>query len=187
MPSDPTEPEYALPATEGALQQPDAVIEGDLQLGVENLARHFAAVAMSALVRIVRSPRDFPANSVVNAANSILDRAYGKPTQAVVQVPARQALAQRMAQMSDDDLVRLVNGEQPAALPAPEAPAQPDPQALVLKALEEAIEREAAEKEAKKAAEPKKLDGRTREGKAAARRAALHVRKPPRSAGPFGA
>jgi hypothetical protein len=105
---------------------PAAPLVGELTVSIETLARGYATVAMAALVKILQNPKDYPANAVVNAAKEILDRGYGKPTQTTVQVPARQVGAQRYARHTDEDLLRIMNGEEPElkALPPPDDPTQ---------------------------------------------------------------
>ena len=40
----------------------------------------------------------------IAAANALLDRAHGKPVNAVIQVPMNRQIAQRLAAMSDEEL-----------------------------------------------------------------------------------
>lgn len=49
---------------------------------VKALAQNYTDAAMSALVEIMNSP-EHPAAARVSAASQILDRGYGKPSQAV--------------------------------------------------------------------------------------------------------
>ena len=49
---------------------------------VKEIAGEYGAEAISMLAEIMRSP-EHPAAARVSAANGLLDRAYGKPTQAV--------------------------------------------------------------------------------------------------------
>jgi hypothetical protein len=48
----------------------------------------------------------------LRAAETILDRGHGKAVQAVISVPSRQAVALRLASMSDDDLLRIAQNAQ---------------------------------------------------------------------------
>lgn len=71
------------------------------------LARLHTAEAIGALVHVIRDPLSKGSERVA-AANSLLDRGHGKATQAIIAVPARRAVAARLAAMSDDALVAVV-------------------------------------------------------------------------------
>lgn len=75
---------------------------------VDSLARLYTAEAMGLLVQVARG--DIGGAKVsdrVRAAEGILDRGHGRAVQAVISVPARRAVAARLATMSDDQLLRL--------------------------------------------------------------------------------
>lgn len=66
----------------------------------------------------------FEARDRIRAAESVLDRGYGKPSQAVIAVPASQRQRALLAAMTDDSLVAII--DPPKALPAPQL-ALPNP------------------------------------------------------------
>jgi len=100
-----------------------------VQSTADSLARLHTAEAIGALVTVLRDNFAKPSEKI-QAANSLLDRGHGKAAQAVIAVPARQALAQRMAALDDAALLAIaaaarqrntaakVVGTQPA-LPGP--------------------------------------------------------------------
>lgn len=47
----------------------------------------------------------------IRAAESILDRGYGKPAQAIIQVPANRRQAALLAGMTDDQLVAVIESK----------------------------------------------------------------------------
>jgi hypothetical protein len=62
----------------------------------------------------------------IRAAESILDRGYGKAAQAVIAIPMERQRQAALAQMSDDELTQVINAEYTVieedgvpALPAP--------------------------------------------------------------------
>jgi hypothetical protein len=80
---------------------------------VQELAREKSPEAINTLVAIMDNEKAPPAARVA-AANSLLDRGYGKPTQ-----PISQTLAKiDPSMMSDEELAAIVrNGVQPDAQP----------------------------------------------------------------------
>ena len=71
----------------------------------------------------------------IAAANALLDRAHGKPVNAVIQVPMNRKIAQQLAAMSDEELEdqmmaqplpRLAQSREPII----EVDAEPDPLTL---------------------------------------------------------
>jgi hypothetical protein len=48
----------------------------------------------------------------IRAAEALLDRGYGKPAQAIIQVPANRRQAALLAGMSDEDLVAVIEQKQ---------------------------------------------------------------------------
>jgi len=73
---------------------------------ISQLAQALAPTAIDTL-------QDVMANGLkdsdrVAAANSILDRGYGKPTQAVIQIPPNKRQSAILAAMSDEDLVSII-------------------------------------------------------------------------------
>lgn len=100
--------------------------------GADTLARLHTAEAIGTLVQVMRDKGAKPSERV-NAANSLLDRGHGRAVQATIAVPARQALASRLASMDDSALLaiaaaaraargELTPGEGPNRLPNAPAP-----------------------------------------------------------------
>lgn len=73
----------------------------------DSLARLFTREAIGTLVEILRGAGK-PADRL-KAAEALLDRGYGKATQAIISVPARQAVAQRLAMMDDAALLAIAS------------------------------------------------------------------------------
>jgi hypothetical protein len=80
---------------------------------VQELARQQSPQAINTLVAIMGDEKAPPAARVA-AANALLDRGYGKPTQ-----PISQTLAKiDPSTMSDEELAAIIqNGEQPDVRP----------------------------------------------------------------------
>ena len=57
----------------------------------------------------------------IRAAEAILDRGYGKPSQAIIQIPANRRQAALLAGMSDEQLVAVIEAKKLPRL----TPAQP--------------------------------------------------------------
>jgi hypothetical protein len=72
------------------------------------LARMHAHEAVGALVDVVRS-LGAKGSERVAAAVALLDRGYGKPSQAIISVPARRRERALLSAMSTDDLLALVD------------------------------------------------------------------------------
>lgn len=72
------------------------------------LARIHTAEAIGALVDAMRNA---PKHSErIAAAQAVLDRGHGRAVQAVISIPARQAVAARLAALSDDELLLIAQG-----------------------------------------------------------------------------
>lgn len=71
----------------------------------DGLAREHTERAIETIANVMN---DFCAEDRdrIAAANALLDRAHGKPVNAVIQVPANRALQQQLAGMSDEELER---------------------------------------------------------------------------------
>lgn len=76
---------------------------------VQKHAREYSKEAMETLVEIMRDKKAPQAARGV-ASNSILDRAYGKPLQS--NVVANLGAGKRPEQMSDDELLAVINAPQ---------------------------------------------------------------------------
>lgn len=87
-------------------------------------ARELAEEALVAL-REVMNDRDELGSARTSAANSILDRGYGKPLSATISVPLTKQLANRLAGMDDDALMHIIEAE-----PLPGEPGEPDAQVV---------------------------------------------------------
>ncbi len=84
-----------------------------LAANADSLARLHTAEAVGTVVDIMRGNVDGRAdmlNTRLRAAQAIIDRGHGRAVQAVISVPARQAVAARLAAMSDDELLRIAKG-----------------------------------------------------------------------------
>lgn len=79
-----------------------------LNASADSMSRLYTAEAVGLAVQIVRG--DIPgakAADRLRAAQLILDRGHGRAVQAVISVPARQAVAARLAAMSEDALLAI--------------------------------------------------------------------------------
>lgn len=98
----------------------------------DTLARQHTEAAINTLVEVMSERPRFddetgellggakPGERVA-AAKELLDRGYGKPTQAIISIPAKPRAADRLAQMTDADLLCVVGAARMArqrALPA---------------------------------------------------------------------
>lgn len=72
-----------------------------------DLARAHAPEAISALVTVIRDP-DSKGSEVVAASNALLDRGYGKPMQAIINVPVSPRLGARLAALDDAALLAVI-------------------------------------------------------------------------------
>lgn len=89
--------------------------------GIDELAREHAPRAIELLaneMEIAGESRDR-----IRAAEAVLDRGYGKPSQAIIQVPANRRQAALLAAMTDDALVAIIEQKQ--------LPRLGDPQPLI--------------------------------------------------------
>lgn len=73
---------------------------------IEERARALTDVALQTLENVCRTG-DTDA-SRVTAATALLDRAYGKPTQAIIAIPQRTSASARLAALSDGELLSLI-------------------------------------------------------------------------------
>lgn len=73
----------------------------------DSVARAHALDALKVIHDVMADPK-LKAADRLRAAEMMLDRGYGKPTAAVIQVPAGRALSARLAAMSDDALLALM-------------------------------------------------------------------------------
>ena len=87
--------------------------------GIDELAREHAPRAIELLANVMETAVED--RDVIRAAESLLDRGYGKPAQAIIQVPANRRQAALLAAMSDDQLVAVIEQKQLPRL----QPAQP--------------------------------------------------------------
>lgn len=81
-----------------------------LPASADSLARVHTAEAMGVVVGIMRGQiLDHPAvmNARLKAAQAVIDRGHGRAVQAVISVPARHAVAARVAAMTDEALLAL--------------------------------------------------------------------------------
>lgn len=76
----------------------------------DSLARVHTAEAVGVVIKIMRGQEEGAGpvlNARLRAAQTIIDRGHGRAVQAVISIPARHAVAARVAAMSDDALLAL--------------------------------------------------------------------------------
>ena len=73
----------------------------------DTLARAYAPEAIRTLVNVMRDASAKPSERT-RAAESLLDRGYGRPTSTTVVLPAKRAAADRLAQLPDSALLAVV-------------------------------------------------------------------------------
>lgn len=86
----------------------------------DTLAREHTTEAIGAIVDVMRGWDSKP-GEVLAAAQALLDRGHGKPTQAIIAIPAEAKAADQLASMSDADLLAAIGAARIArqrALPA---------------------------------------------------------------------
>lgn len=79
--------------------------------GIDELARLRGAAALDVLEEVMEDTFAEDRDRV-RAAEAILDRGYGKPSQAIIQVPATRRQAALLAGMTDDQLVAIIEQKQ---------------------------------------------------------------------------
>jgi translation initiation factor IF-2 len=85
--------------------------------GIDELAREHAPRAIELLADIMETAVED--RDKIRAAEAILDRGYGKPAQAIIQVPANRRQAALLAGMTDEALVAIIEHKQlPRLAPA---------------------------------------------------------------------
>jgi cytochrome P450 len=78
---------------------------------VDRLAQEHTERAVTVLAEILDDP--FAENKDrIRAAESLLDRGHGKPAQAIIALPMNREQARRLAAMSDDDLLQVVQAHE---------------------------------------------------------------------------
>lgn len=98
------------------------------------LAREHTSRAIQALADVLDSDFSEP-REVIAAANALLDRAHGKPSQAVIMVPGstNEDMGRKLATMTDAELLIALNEARrarAAALPAIESTAHALPEVV---------------------------------------------------------
>lgn len=86
---------------------------------LERLARSLSPQMMEILGMIARDGGAKNSDRIA-AAKEIMDRGHGKPTQAVIAIPSKRAIAQQLAGMTDDQLMETLTDARArrASLPA---------------------------------------------------------------------
>lgn len=96
-----------------------------LESSADSLARVHKAEAIGTLVRVMRTGvRD---SDRIRAAETLLDRGFGKAAQAVVSIPARQAVGRQLAAMTDEQLLAIAAASRVANCGGGIAPQERDP------------------------------------------------------------
>jgi hypothetical protein len=78
--------------------------------GIDELAREHAPRAIELLADTMETAVED--RDKIRAAEAILDRGYGKPSQAIIQVPASRRQAALLAGMTDEQLVAIIEQKQ---------------------------------------------------------------------------
>ncbi len=78
--------------------------------GIDELARAHAPRAIELLADTMESAVED--RDKIRAAEAILDRGYGKPSQAIIAIPANRRQAALLAGMSDEQLVAVIESKQ---------------------------------------------------------------------------
>jgi hypothetical protein len=78
--------------------------------GIDELARTHGPRAIELLADTMETAVED--RDKIRAAEAILDRGYGKPSQAIIQVPASRRQAALLASMSDEALVSIIEQKQ---------------------------------------------------------------------------
>lgn len=74
----------------------------------DSLAREHTAKAISTLAEVMDDT--FAENrDRIRAAEAILDRGHGKPSQAIIAVPGNRQMAALLASKTDDELMELIS------------------------------------------------------------------------------
>lgn len=109
-------------------------MKGKLFRSADGLAREHTEAAIATIANVMN---DWCAEDRdrIAAANALLDRAHGKPVNAVIQVPMNRQIAQRLAAMSDEELENeMMSAPLPrlaqSAEPIIEVDSEPDPLTL---------------------------------------------------------
>ena len=78
-------------------------MKGKFFRSADGLAREHTERAIETIANVMN---DWTAEDRdrISAANALLDRAHGKPINAVIQVPANRKMQQQLAAMSDEEL-----------------------------------------------------------------------------------
>jgi hypothetical protein len=83
-----------------------------LPASADSLARLHTREAIGTLVDVMRD-KEARSSDRIAAAKEVLDRGHGKATQAIISIPARHAVAARLAAMSDEALLAIAANGRP--------------------------------------------------------------------------
>jgi hypothetical protein len=86
---------------------------------LDKLARSYAVEALATLREVMRN-RMAKDSDRRAAADSILDRGYGKPQQAIISIPASKQQQQALAALGDDELMVIIKQKPLPRLSAPD-------------------------------------------------------------------
>lgn len=100
-------PTHAQPVDAAIGQAAIQVAGRDGSALADTLARAYAPEAIRTLVNVMRDASAKPSERT-RAAESLLDRGYGRPTSTTVVLPAKRAAADRLAQLPDSALLAVV-------------------------------------------------------------------------------
>jgi hypothetical protein len=81
----------------------------DEDTDIGELARSYAPRAITLLADAMETAETD--KDRIRAAEAVLDRGYGKPSQAIIQIPANRRQAALLAWMSDEQLVSIIESK----------------------------------------------------------------------------
>lgn len=105
----------------------------------DSLARESAEEAIQVIRDEMRNPLN-EAKDRLKAAEMLLERGHGKPTQAIIAIPASKRVSEAAAQMTDEDLLEVMRASPLPRLQAPDNPTSADGSATARGAVAEAVD-----------------------------------------------
>ena len=88
------------------------MMQAKLIPNLEAMAREHTERAINRVQGLIDDPDP---KIALAAAKEIFDRGHGKPTQAIVTIPARKEKQALLAQLSDEQLMEAIDAETPVA------------------------------------------------------------------------
>lgn len=84
----------------------------------DGFAREHAEEALKIIAEEMRNPLN-EAKDRLKAAEIMLERGHGKPTQAIIAIPASRRVSEAAAMMTDDELIEVMRASPLPRLAAP--------------------------------------------------------------------